>query len=297
VAALDARRRAGIFRRRRGYIALAMDVATNHTTTRNFPDWLPAGVPTGFMAGAAGMLFPYAPYFLGKTAKVHFLAYYHHLTGYRRAKEVMEEVIAGQKTAAKEYPLPKTDPNYLDWGRELYNMNVFWMNAWEEMWDPALKRFAREWFDLAINREYNPQFTEFRRFEVYVYNGLVLQQRFWKDPKASKVMLQDLAKYGYPGLEDGGIWDVEKAIACDWAYEQTKDDRFIRIAWDVARALADLVLTDRLGARPLRRFILMGATNSIATCSVRSWSDCHWRQNTGCEWTNRLCGGTLFLSG
>lgn len=210
----------------------AMDVATNHYNTR--------GAPTGYMAGAGGMPFPWAAHHLHKAQKIHFLAYAYHLTGYPRAKEVMAEVIAGTKREALDDPQPNP-VNHRGWGRELYNMCVFWANAYEETWDPQIKAFGREWFDLAINREFSPQLSEFRNPQIYLYNGLVIQQRLGADPRASQVMLKNLAHHGYPTLDDGGIWAVESTIACDWAYEQTKDPRFASVAWDVARALADLV--------------------------------------------------------
>jgi len=56
----------------------AMDVATNHFNPRN--------VPTGYQAAAAGMPFPWYPASLSKAPRAHSLAYYYHLTGYRRAK-------------------------------------------------------------------------------------------------------------------------------------------------------------------------------------------------------------------
>jgi hypothetical protein len=209
-----------------------MDVYVNHFNTR--------GAPTGFMEPAAGMPFPWYAHHMHKAMKVHFLAACHHLTGDRRAKEVMDEVIAGAKLAAQNDPHQKT-PSGRGRARELYNMSVFWVNAWEETGDPALKAFAREWFDLSVTREFSEPLAEFRNPPIYLYNGLVLQQRLWNDPRATRVMLKNLAHYGYPALENGGVWDVERAIACGWACEQTKDERFIRVAWDVARALADLV--------------------------------------------------------
>ncbi|MDP6777508.1 MAG: hypothetical protein QGI83_12170 [Candidatus Latescibacteria bacterium] len=210
----------------------AMDVATNHYNTR--------GYPTGYQAAAAGMPLPWKPLHMHKAMKVHFLAATYHLTGDERAREVMEEVIAGTKRAATadNRGNPETRRG---WGRELYNMNVFWANAYEQTGDPEVEAFAREWLALAIDREYNPELRIFRSPEIYLYNGLILQHRLWGDDLQRTAMLGNLAELGYPGLEDGGIYGTEKAIACGWAHAQTGDRRFAEVGWDVARALADLV--------------------------------------------------------
>ncbi len=210
----------------------AMDVATNHYNTR--------GRPTGYQASAAGMPFPWHGHHLGKHTRAHFLAYYYHLTGYRRAREVMEEVIAGAKVAAEQGA--QADPaTRRSWARELYNVSQFWVNAWEETFDPEIKALAREWADLSMNREYNRELRIFRNPAVYLYDGLIEQQLLWQDDQLKATMLEHLAAEGYPGLLDGGVCRTEDAIACGWAYDQTGDERFVQVAWDIARTLADLI--------------------------------------------------------
>jgi len=211
----------------------AMDVATNHYNTR--------GAPTGFQSAAAGMPFPWAPKHGHKASKVHYLAYYYHLTGYKRAKEVMDEVIAGNKEAAAQATAGEDPEHRHGHGRELYNMNVFWVNAYQETFDPQARQFARDWLDLTLHREYHPQLNVFRQPIIYLYNGLILQHDLWKDKQAESIMLRNLAGGGYPGLTDGGVYRCEDAIACAWALRQTGDRRFAQVAWDVARTLADLV--------------------------------------------------------
>ncbi|MGD9497056.1 MAG: hypothetical protein AB7Y46_12235 [Armatimonadota bacterium] len=213
----------------------AMDVGTNHYNTR--------GAPTGYQSSAAGMPFPWHVNHLGKHAKVHFLAYYYHLTGYRRAREVMEEVIAGAKAEALAAPEgAQAEPQYRrGWARELYNMNQFWVNAWEETLDPEIKALAREWADLSINREYRSDWRTFRTPAVYLYDGLIAQQLLWRDDALAQVMLEHLGAQGYPALKDGGVYRCEDAIAVGWAFERTGDRRYAQVGWDIARTLADLI--------------------------------------------------------
>ncbi len=212
----------------------AMDVATNHYNTR--------GHPTGYQAAAAAMPFPWSAHHLGKHTKVHFLAYYYHLTGYRRAKDVMDEVIAGAKAEAMAADATQADPRtFRSWGRELYNVSQFWANAYEETWDPEIADLAREWADLSVAREYSAGLRVFRAPALYVYDGLIPQQLLWRDEAMKATMLQHLAAEGYPGLRDGGVCRTEDAIACAWAREQTGDERFVQVGWDIARTLADLI--------------------------------------------------------
>jgi hypothetical protein len=211
----------------------AMDVTTNHFNSR--------GSLIGYQSGAAAMPFPFAPMYMSKCCKVHYLAYYYHLTGYRRAREVMEEVLQGNREAALPKPPSPRPPYWRGAARELFNMNTFWPNAFEETFDPQYARFAREWADLSIHREYDPQLHVFRQPAVYVYNGLILQHQLLKDAALKEVMLQNLAAGGYPGLDEGGVSRCEDAIACDWALRETNDRRFVQVAWDIARTLSDLV--------------------------------------------------------
>jgi hypothetical protein len=206
----------------------AMDVATTHATTREYP--------AGNQAAAAAMPFPWGPKFLTKAPKVHFLSCCYHLTGDKRAKEVMQEVIAGNKAAAEALSGPVHAR-----GRELYNMNVFWVNAYNQTWDPQLRTFARQWLDLTLDREYNPKLNVFRSPIIYLYRGLILQHELWNDDRLKQTMLRNLQGLGYPDFQDGGVYRAEDAVACGWAYRQTGDERYVQAAWDIARTLADLV--------------------------------------------------------
>ena len=210
-----------------------MDVGVNHFNTR--------GYPTGYMSTAGGTPFPYIPFHDTKGTKVHFLSYYYHLTGYKRAREVMQEVIDG--TLATTSKNPKELPAWFrrTGGREAYNMNVFWVNAYHETWDPRLKQYAQEWKDLAANREYVPAINEFRPPRIYLYNGLVLQQRFWRDPHLQEVMLRNLKGTVLADPASGVERHVENVIGNQWAYEQTQDRAYAEIASDIAHSLSEVV--------------------------------------------------------
>ncbi len=228
----------------------AMDVCVNHYNTR--------GYPIGYCSTAGGTPFPYVPYHTTKGTKIHFLAYYYHLTGYKRAKEVMDEIIAGAKQTAAA-PLEQ----FAWWyrrtgGRECYNMNVFWANAYQETFDPEVEAFAREWMNLAANREYSRELNVFRPPQVYLYNGLVLQQRLWDDKTLREVMLRNLSADLVGTSEEGSVRNVEKVIGCGWAYEQTKDKRYAQAGWDAARTLADLVPNANLSEELPPPFVLRG---------------------------------------
>ena len=54
-------------------------------------------------------------------------------------------------------------------------------------------------------------------------------------------MLDNLAVIGMPAPPNGGIYQTDYVIGADWAYRQTGAPRFAKIAWDVARSLADLI--------------------------------------------------------
>ena len=211
----------------------AMDICVNHYNTR--------GYPTGCCATCGGGLpFPFIHFTIWnmKGMKVHYLSYYYHLTGYRRAKEVMDEIIAG----TREFTLGLSELPEERHGtaREMYNMNVFWTNAYEETWDPVIGKLCREANDLTVSREYDREYNAFRQPQVYLYNGLVLQHGRWKDPKMRDVMLRDLSADLLPITEEGGIRNVFDSIGCAWAYEQTGDQGYAQAGWEVARSLADL---------------------------------------------------------
>jgi hypothetical protein len=220
----------------------AMDLHVNHFNTR--------GCPTGYMAGAGSALpfkpFPFHHYDL-KMQKIHFLAYAWHLTGDRRAKEVMDEVIAGTKAYTLDYEgsghakEQGRDFLYLAaGGRENYNMNVFWVNAWEETFDPEILRLAVNNRKSTTLGEYDPATNTFGTPRVYLYDGLVPQQQLSGDAVMRDIMLRHL------GIETlsthGGIRaSREDSIAYSWAWQQTHDRRYADAAWDLARGLADIV--------------------------------------------------------
>ena len=222
----------------------AMDLSTNHFNTR--------GSPTGYIAGCGSAL-PFHPFGFApgnmKMQKIHFLAYYYHLTGYRRAREVMDEVIAGTKEFTLEYEktLRSREPgkeyyNLSNGGREMYNMNIFWANAWEETWDPEILRLAGNGRTATIRGQYQPKDNTFNGPQVYVYDGLVLQHQLSGDPAMRAVMLrhldvESLATHG--GLTRHQAED--DSIGYPWAYAQTGNRRFADAAWDIARGMADLV--------------------------------------------------------
>lgn len=219
----------------------AMDVATCHYSTRQSDYYKTSPVAPGYQAGAGCTPFPLMSMHLGKSIKIHFLQYYYHLTGYLRARDVMQEVIAGAKWAAENDAREKTHPVYRGHGRELFNVNTLWANIYEETFDPEVKEFAREWRDLTLNREYDPELRTFRQPMVYLFDGLIPQDRLWRDPGFKGKALAYLNACGYPEMPDGGIDDIASATACGWAYEQTGDKRYAEIAWDLSRTMADLV--------------------------------------------------------
>lgn len=219
----------------------AMDVATNHYTTRQSAYYRTSPVVPGYQAGAGCTPFPWMPMHLHKHIKIHFLQYYYHMTGYLRARDVMQEVIAGAKWAAKNDAREKTHPSYRGHARELFNVNTLWANIYEETFDPEVKEFAREWRDLTLNREYDPDLRTFRSPMIYLFDGLIPQDRLWRDPGFKGKALAYLNACGYPEMPDGGIDNVASATACGWAYEQTGDKRYEEIAWDLSRTLTDLV--------------------------------------------------------
>jgi len=229
-----------------------MDIGTNHFNTRGFPP--------GYMATAAALPFPYVPYHTTKGTKIHYLTYYYHLTGYRRAKEVMDTVVEGTTTFAADQS-ESIPPWYRrTGGRECYNMNVFWANAWQETFDPRVKEFALEWMGLARDREYSPELNVFRPPQVYLYSGLVIQQRLWKDRKLRDIMLKNLAAELLSYEEHGGVLSVEKTMGAGWAHEASGDERFARVAWDVARTLADNIADADLDAKEPPPFTYPGSS-------------------------------------
>lgn len=102
--------------------------------------------------------------------KLHFLAYYYHLTGYRRAKDVMEEIIQGAIQFTRDFN-EQLGPDRLVGGRENYNMNRFWATAYQETHDPEIETFARQSRAVAISREYDGAALTFGRPKVYLFEG------------------------------------------------------------------------------------------------------------------------------
>ncbi|NQT94128.1 MAG: hypothetical protein HQ559_15305 [Lentisphaerae bacterium] len=212
-----------------------MDLNVNHYNTR--------GSPTGYMATCGGALpfpnFAFTSWNM-KGMKLHFLYYYWHLTGYRRAKDVLDEVIAGTKEFTRREAETKYPHNW-EGGREMYNMNRFWALAYQETLDPEVAAFARVSREVTVNREWKLKEKQFNGPIVYLYGGLVLQQRVFEDAALRSVMLEHLKHEMLPIDEIGGIRSISDSIGCQWAYEQTKDLRFAEAGWDVARGMADLV--------------------------------------------------------
>ncbi len=212
----------------------AMDVCTNHFNTR--------GAAPGYQGGAAISPFPWHSHHLHKSLKIHFLKYHYHLTGYPRAKDVMNEVIQGAIWAAEHDTRKPDDPYYRGRGREHYNVGRFWVNAYEETFDPKCRNFARQWLDLTLNREYNAALGNFRSPGIYLSGELAQQSRLWpNDEKLRSVLLQYLDNMGMPDMPDGGVRFTNRAMLCDPAFRLTGDRRYAEVAFDVARSLADLV--------------------------------------------------------
>ena len=211
----------------------AMDVSTNHYTTRGYP-------PGNCATAGGGMPLPFVATSLWnmKGQKIHYLAHDYHLTGYHRAKEVMDEIIRG--TTEFVYGCSDKPEGRHSTAREIYNMNVFWVNAYHETWDPAIGKLCRESNDITAAREYDADLNTFRQPQVYLFNGLVLQHRQWEDDKLAKVMLNVLKGNQLSVFSEGGVKSPGDTIGCQWAYDMTKDTRYALAAWDLARALADL---------------------------------------------------------
>jgi len=210
-----------------------MDMNVNHYNTR--------GSPTGYMATCGGALpfpnFAFQPWNL-KGMKLHFLAYYYHLTGYKRAKDVMGEIIEGTVQFTRQFN-EQFGPDKLVGGRENYNMNRFWATAYQETHDPEIATFARHSREVTMNREYDGETLTFGGPKVYLYEGLVLQDHVFGDHQLRDMMTAHL-KGTMPGNSGNGIQNPHDVIACDWAYRQTGNEQFAEIGWDLARGYADL---------------------------------------------------------
>jgi len=210
-----------------------MDMNVNHYNTR--------GSPTGYMATCGGALpfpnFAFEPWNM-KGMKLHFLAYYYHLTGYKRAKDVMDEIIEGTVKFTRQYN-EQFGPDKLVGGRENYNMNRFWATAYQETHNPEIATFARHSREVTMNREYDSDALTFGGPRVYLYEGLVLQDDVFDDGLLRGTMESHLTgtMLGNPVR---GIQNPHDVIACDWAYCQTGNEQFAEIGWDLARGYADI---------------------------------------------------------
>ncbi len=197
------------------------------------------GTP-GSMSFVAGMPMPEGGGFAAYNMKVNFLALCHHLTGYRRAKEAMELGIEGTK---KSWVNLRSDPV----ARQLYGMNSYFADAYEETLNPEIKALARRTLDKTLDTHYDPAANVFAGNSQYLYKGLVPLQTIFPEARLRDTMLKHLSGRGLPGLEwagpTAGPSDQRAAImliGAAWAYEQTKDERHARILWDVTRTLADI---------------------------------------------------------
>ena len=210
-----------------------MDMNVNHYNTR--------GSPTGYMATCGGALpfpnFAFEPWNM-KGMKLHFLAYYYHLTGYKRAKEVMDEIIEGTVQFTRQYN-EQFGPDKLAGGRENYNMNRFWATAYQETHDPEIATLARHSRAVTMNREYDSETLIFGGPKVYLYEGLVLQHHVFGDHRLRGMMVSHLTGTML-GTSIRGIQDPHDVIASDWAYRQTDNEQFAEIGWDLARGYADI---------------------------------------------------------
>ncbi len=206
----------------------AMDMHTNHYNGNG---------PTGYMSFVAGMPMPQSPSFSAYNMKIHFLQLCHHLTGYRRAREVTDMAIDGVK---------RVYPGFLERGipvgRQLYGMDLFCAHAWEETHDPRMKELARLSMEATLNTHYDAETNNFAGNTQYLYRGLLGLQRVFPDPELRQVMLDHLAGSGIPNSDWAGPTDNRSAIpliACAWAFEETGDERYARMIWDITRMIAD----------------------------------------------------------
>ena len=212
----------------------AMNTAT-YAADMHVNHYKRGGTP-GSMSFVAGMPMPEGGGFAAYNMKANFLALCHHLTGYRRAREAMELGIEGTK---KSWVNLRADPV----ARQLYGLNSYFADAYEETLDPEVKALARRTLDKTLDTHWDPEARVFAGNTQYLYKGLVPMHSIFPEPRLRDAMLQHLSGCGMPELPWAGPTDNRSAImlvGCGWAYDQTKDERYARIAWDVARTLADI---------------------------------------------------------
>jgi len=223
----------------------AMDVCTNHASTND-------AVPSGYQAQAAVLPFPVLyPTWAShatKRIKLHFLKYYYHLTGDPRARETIDEVIAGAKWDAKtnHATLPWPDLNPAVSAREVFNVNTFWADAYEESWDDEVKSYAERWMANTLQRQYSATLRAFRFPDIYLFDGIanyhgVFGNHTSDGRNLESTVLEYLQVLGFPDLQDGGVVNFEQAIGALWAYQRWGDPRMASILFDLARTIADVV--------------------------------------------------------
>jgi len=209
----------------------AADVHTNHYNTLD--------VPPGYQAGASAVPFPWLHKRLHKHLKIHFLLYQWRLTGDRRARDVIDMMIHGAKWEAANDPRPKDHFAYRGRGRELYNINMFWADAWEHTFDPEVKKHAEEWRNLALEREFDKQLGVFRQPAIYHDTGLFSQHTLWPDERIKQAFISHLQALGYPQMPRGGVMAGNRATISAWIYQHAGYELYGRLSWDLARIHAD----------------------------------------------------------
>lgn len=212
----------------------AMNTAT-YAADMHVNHYKRGGTP-GSMSFVAGMPMPEGGGFAAYNMKANFLALCHHLTGYRRAREAMELGIEGTK---KSWVNLRSDPV----ARQLYGLNSYFADAYEETLDPEVKVLVRRTLDKTLDTHWDPAARVFAGNIQYLFKGLVPMHSIFPEPRLRDVMLQHMSGCGMPELPWAGPTDNRSAImaiGCGWAYDQTKDPRYARIIWDLARGLADI---------------------------------------------------------
>lgn len=210
----------------------AMDVHTNHFNTRNHP--------TGYMSFVSGMPLPWAAMHRAFNMRAHFLMMSYYLTGYDRAREVLQTAIDGRKAAFQKDGL-------FGKARELFGDNMFLAHAYQATFDPELLDILKLAKDETLARNYNAEANLFRSSHAYLFNGLIPMQEILADERLQQVMLDYLGREGFPALVNGGIPDVISTSSLGWAYENTGDERFARVLFDQATIHADVTPEDGSG--------------------------------------------------
>src|SRR3989344_3536360 len=233
-----------------------MDVSTNHYSTRELlyngqqaricgsTGQVVEYWPAGFQKHASSMPFPAeaADGFLYQT-KVHFLSLLYHLTGDERAKETMDTIISGAKVrAAIDYPAKLPHPGI----RYGYNMNLFWHEAYMETWDQELLAPMEEWRTLLVT-EFDLTVVQWKQPVVYAWHAMLealylyhdLGQDIAAGDQLKDILLQNLEASGMSDLDENMIYENQAALAAGWATVTKGDEEYVKIAFDLARSIAD----------------------------------------------------------